>query len=188
MNVTKDLSLKLGTGHCLQRVCGAAVTGDVFTVTLQARKNISEAPGEEQPSALLALHLRVTEPQGRDSSLPCSLCAPQHGRRFPVPPKAAPPAERSITERKKQAYSGYEVLGIVREADVSHGTLRELEFLADGLKGNCIKDVNASISKTSSQKMAWKAEQKPLTTPSLLPGRPMLGTQGGHRAGIPSGS
>lgn len=78
----------------------------------------------------------------------------------------------------------------MREADVSHGTLRALEFLADGLKGNCIKDVNASISKTSGQQMTWKAEadQKPLMTPSLLPGRPVLGTWSGHRAGIPSGS
>lgn len=48
----------------------------------------------------------------------------------------------------------------MREADVSHGTLRELECLADGLKGNCIKDVNASISETSGQKTAWKADQK----------------------------
>lgn len=46
-----------------------------------------------------------------------------------------------------------------------------MECLTDGLKGNCIKDVNASISKTSGQKTAWKADQKTLTTPSLLPGK-----------------
>lgn len=71
-------------------------------------------------------------------------------------------------DRTEQAYSGCEVLRVMGEADVSHGTPREPEGFTAGLKRNGIKDVHTSISETSSQKETCKAHQKTIPPQPLF--------------------
>lgn len=94
-------------------------------------------------------HLRVTKPQGRDSpAIPRGMAGPSQSHQ-----KLHRELRTEVTERKKQAYSSCEVLRVMREANMSYGTMRELELFAAGLKGNGIEDVNTSISKTSGQEI-----------------------------------
>lgn len=105
---------------------------------------------------------------------PASSAAPQRVRVIALRKHWGRQLHTRHLDRTEQTYSGCEVLGVVGEADVSHGALREPEGFTAGLKRNGIEDVHTSISETSSQKATCKVHQKTIPPQPLFWEAPCL--------------